>query len=162
MSSKIMYIMSGVPGSGKSTLAEKISQLTNAVICSADSFLYENGVYFWTPSRAGMAHNKCQEKAKNLCSVGANLIIDNTNTKLSDMKFYLNLAVENDYDVKIVMPDNWWSQNVIECSLRNSHNVPAETIERMLDNLNSSTVESRQEFLNKTFDMDIKIIKMKG
>jgi predicted kinase len=60
------------------------------------------------------------------------IIIDNTNITFNEMRPYIKLAVQYDYEVEVQEPTTWWKSNVDECSRRNTHNVPYGTIQKML------------------------------
>lgn len=127
-----MYIMRGLPGSGKSTRAKQIAQDTNAVICSADDFfLNDAGEYVFDAANLHKAHLTCQKKADVAVYEGKNVVIDNTNIKLRDMKFYVDLAKQNNIEIEYVEPTTSWAWNVEECFVRNTHKVPKDVISRM-------------------------------
>lgn len=61
------------------------------------------------------------------------VIIDNTNIHAWEMKPYVIMARENNYEVIFQEPDTHWKFNVRELARRNSHGVPREKIQRMKD-----------------------------
>lgn len=105
---KELYILRSVPGAGKSTLAKSlISGIENSVICEADSFLYENGEYIWTPDRAYMAHKKCQSLFKESLEKNVErIVVSNTNVYLADVKLYKELAEQYGYTVFVLIVEN--------------------------------------------------------
>lgn len=105
---KNCIILRSCPGAGKSTLAKSlISGIENSVICEADSFLYENDEYIWTPDRAYMAHKKCQSLFKESLEKNVErIVVSNTNTRLSDVKLYKELAEEYGYTVFVLIVEN--------------------------------------------------------
>lgn len=130
-----VFIMQGAPGSGKSTLAAKFAEKFNAVICSADNFHINNGKYNWKPENSWKGHKYCQELAEKNVGLGVNVVIDNTNTTIKEMGFYVNLARTYDAKIYIVRPATEWALNVNELYIRNTHGVPLNTIESMVDRI---------------------------
>lgn len=117
-----VIILRGLPGAGKSTWVAQ--NAPNAVVCSADSFLYEpDGRYNWTPQRLGMAHQKCQEKfSEALYARAETVVVDNCNLTNRDIKFYVEAAEKMGYPIEIrtlhVDPE--------VAKTRQLHGVPAE------------------------------------
>lgn len=137
-----IIILRGIPSSGKSTLAKELSEKYDALICSADDFCYwwGKGIYYWTSGNVSFSHQECQNKFAACIKAGKNVIVDNTNVKHKDMKYYLDLASFRakelgDTEIYVLEPDTDWRYDVDECFRRNAHNVPKETIQRMLDSL---------------------------
>ncbi len=137
---KELIIMRGGSGSGKSFKAKQLARETG-VICSADDFFTElgKGEYAFNPSLLGKAHQQCQERTIQALKQGASpVIIDNTNTQLWEMKKLkpiIQLAQSLGYGIKIEEPETeWWkSKNIDEMVNKNSHGVPREAIEKMVN-----------------------------
>lgn len=130
---KLVYIMRGLPGSGKSTKAQFILKVArdfglSAVICSADEFRIENGLYVFRDSR--YPHDACLSKFNNEIRKGTDVIIvDNTNCTNRSMKPYVSQAIQMGYAV------SFFSIQPIDINTlmaRGLHNVPRESYERML------------------------------
>lgn len=140
------FLCIGAPGSGKSTLAKQLAKDNDAVICSADDFhtWWGNGTYKWSASRQKYAHDFCKYLFLQAVSLGKNVIVDNTNTKLSDMRPYINISKENQYKLFFIEPQTPWRYNAEECFKKNTHNVPIETIQRMIQQIN--TLMQLEEF----------------
>jgi len=142
---KELIIMRGGSGSGKSYKAKQIAG-ENGVICSADDFFAEKGggEYAFDPSLLGQAHQQCQNRAleaiqKDLSPV----VIDNTNTRLWEMrklKPIINIAQSKGYSVRIEEPETeWWKdRNIDDMVDKNSHGVPREAIEKMVNRYESN------------------------
>lgn len=127
---KTLIILRGCSGAGKSTMAKALTAANpNAVICSTDSFFLDNtGKYVFDPSKLGVNHKKCQDKADSHMSAGTPLVvIDNTNTTRWEMKPYVDMAAKYGYTVQYVTV----SCDIELCIKRNVHQVPAEAIRRM-------------------------------
>ena len=137
---KELAIMRGTSGSGKSFKAKQLAG-ENGVICSADDFFIERGKgeYAFDPSLLGRAHQQCQNKATEAIQKGLSpVIIDNTNTRLWEMKKLrpiVELAQSLGYNIRIEEPEtDWWKErNIDEMVNKNSHGVPREAIERMVN-----------------------------
>ena len=61
------------------------------------------------------------------------VIIDNTNTMAWEMRPYIELALNNGYKVHILEPDTPWKFKPRILAGKNSHKVPKQKIELMLD-----------------------------
>lgn len=128
---KKVYIMCGAPGAGKSTYIK--NKLPNAFVCSADNFFHnkETGEYKFNVNQLGLAHKHCQQSfIEALDRNESNIVIDNTNTRLKEMEFYVQEALKrNDYRVivvKVIVPrDNICGRNV--------HKVPDDKVLEMYD-----------------------------
>lgn len=140
-----LYCVMGCAGSGKSTLSRSLAQKHNAVICSADDFCvwFGGGVYDWSPERVSAAHQFCQQMFSFAIRFGKNVIVDNTNTRVKDFRFYVESALSAEYNVEFVEPDTDWKYNAEECFKRNAHSVPLETIQRMINQI-KTTKESKE------------------
>jgi predicted kinase len=130
--SKVMFMMRGLPGSGKSTLVRAITNsYPSHVVCSADDYFIKDGQYAFDAAGLSDAHSACQDKAKDACNadVGA-VVVDNTNVRRWEMKFYLDLASHRDYMVVPVQPKTAWRFIPQELAARNKHGVDVETLAR--------------------------------
>lgn len=124
--------MRGISGSGKSTRAKQIAQERGgAVICSADNyFLDEDGNYNFDVRKLSAAHNDCRLKFEKAVQWGEpTVIIDNTNTRKSEYKHYIQYASAQGYDIQIVKID---PPSIKECADRNVHGVPEDVIKKQL------------------------------
>ena len=115
---KRLVIMQGKPGCGKSWIAEAIRSYANtgAKIVSADSFLWDDGRYVWTPERGVAAHQEAYDRASDLMwEKTPTIIIDNTNLKYKWATNYLELAKKYHYSVQVIRVD-------AECELQEEQN----------------------------------------
>lgn len=121
---KTLIILRGLPGSGKSTVA-KIIQPKDKLICTADDYFMQDGIYKFDPRKLGQAHSACQSKARNAMSIGFdNIVIANTNTTEKEMQVYFDMAKEYDYRVVSLIVENRHG-NI------NIHDVPDNKLELM-------------------------------
>jgi len=98
---KTLVILRGCSGSGKSSYATK--HFPTAPVCSADHFFMQKGKYRFNPKLLGVAHGASKIKCGKLLKDGKPLVVvDNTHTRLSEMKPYLDLAEHHDYEVKVI------------------------------------------------------------
>lgn len=102
MANKKVVIMRGISGAGKSTYIK--NHFPGAFVCSADSYFYnENGEYTFNPSLLGQAHQNCKKQfIKAIKKKFSLIVIDNTNTKMWEMKPYINIAREAGYDIMFI------------------------------------------------------------
>jgi len=140
-----VIILQGIPGIGKSTFA--IQNFPNAVICSADDYMFENGVYVWKANKLGYCHQSCINKFKTaVLNKTETVIVDNTNTKVADIRPYVNFARENNYEIVMI----WLKGDPEKYGPRNTHGVPQETvriIHERLVNFNSSLLELERKII---------------
>ena len=130
--SKVMYIMRGLPGSGKSTKAEHLGQ--GGVVLASDDFFMVNGEYVWDERAISYAHSWNIRRAKEAIEKGISpIVIDNTNIKGEYARPYVEMAKEAGYEIRIAEPDTPWKFDVDELARRNTHRVPRDKIQKMVD-----------------------------
>lgn len=141
-----VVIISGISGAGKSTWIKGQSWFDNANVHSADSFFMNDGAYKFDASKLGEAHGACMRDFIHGChtgwrakEVGGNMenpiveVVDNTNLSVEEIAPYY--AVAKAYGYKVELVTLWVDPSI--AVLRNVHNVPIRTLERMYDNLMS-------------------------
>lgn len=121
---QILIIVRGIPGSGKSTFAKEIVKMfpDDSVYWESDMFFMHNGVYCWKPNKVHLAHRWCQQKVEKSFDAVDIVVVSNTFTTESEMKFYLDFAKENGISVQIVRMEN---------RFENEHGVPDAALEKM-------------------------------
>ncbi|XP_067353163.1 NEDD4-binding protein 2 isoform X2 [Channa argus] len=131
---RLLVLLRGAPGSGKSTMArELLAHNPGGVILSTDDYFTCNGEYWFKPTALEEAHEWNHKRAKEAFEKGTNpIIIDNTNMQGWEMKPYVAQALKHGYKVLFREPDTAWKNKPRELARRTSHNVPVETIRRML------------------------------
>ncbi|CAH8510158.1 unnamed protein product [Schistosoma rodhaini] len=137
--SRFMFILRGPPGSGKSFLSECIRiRFPMAKIFSADDFWYleSNGCeYQFDISRLSEAHEWCHNNVYNaVCSGYSPIVIDNTNTRSWEARYYTEMARRFHYFVIMVIPQTPWRFDAETLAMRNVHFVSLETIEAKVRN----------------------------
>lgn len=135
---KIVIILRGVPGCGKSTIAKYISSIgiyggKTTTICTADDYFIDaNGEYVYIANEIHNAHLWCQKLFQSAIDNADDLIIvANTSTRESDVKYYRDIALEYDYNVFVMTVENW--HNGIDV-----HNVPIVVKDKMKNQLKNS------------------------
>ncbi len=128
----LLFIMCGLPGSGKSTLAKQLAAQHKAVICSADDYYTQNGVYRFDPRRLTEAHAYCQDQTRDQLMMGLPVVVDNTSLKREHRLPYITMAREYGAKWQIVIPTTPWRWNPLVCQARCTHKVPLAEIEKML------------------------------
>lgn len=125
--SKVMFVMRGLPGSGRRVVVQHIQSLfSDAVVCSTSEYFVKCERYEFDPNKLDEAKIFCQEKAQSACEASTHVVvIDNTNMKKSEMKYYFRLAADTRYVVVLVEP---WKFNVEQLVQRCHH---AEDIEQL-------------------------------
>lgn len=124
----LVIIYRGIPGSGKSTQAQYFNKLVpNSVLVSADIYMRAGGRPFdW--SRLEACHNQCRtDYLKALQDKAPLVIVDNTNTKFSDLTWYAAEATSAGY--KFVIYQMHVPPKV--AFERGLHGVPLKTLELM-------------------------------
>lgn len=141
----VIALLQGCPGSAKSTLAKKIKAVAelnslSCEICSADNYFMKDGKYEFDSSKLYLAHSYCKYTFEEAVKNGVNwIIVDNTNTDLKSIKHYY--TPNNGYKYTIVRPNTPWYFDAEECFKKNTHNVPLETIERMINSIKKFSLE---------------------
>ncbi|XP_026215668.1 NEDD4-binding protein 2 isoform X2 [Anabas testudineus] len=132
---KLLVLLRGAPGSGKSTLARALLEHNQGgVILSTDDYFTRMGKYQFDPTFLAEAHEWNHKRAREAFERGTNpVIIDNTNMQGWEMKPYVVQALRHGYKTLFREPDTWWKNKPRELERRTSHNVPVETIRRMLN-----------------------------
>ena len=119
---KKLIIIRGLPGSGKTSLA----RLMSSVVCEADDYFIQNGVYQFDHSKLKEAHQQCQNKCREAMQQELEIIVvSNTAVRRWEMEVYKGYAVAFGYEVfEITM------SGPLRPSL---HGAPDEVIQRMKD-----------------------------
>lgn len=126
MSNKKVIILRGISGSGKSTYIKNNIE-DHSAICSADHYFIDRvtGNYNFDPMKLHAAHKQCQSKFKSFLEKSQPLVVvDNTNTRIKEMSFYLDNAKEFGYEIEVV-------RLIVDPEIamrRNAHGVPPEAI----------------------------------
>ena len=148
----VLYVLRGVPGSGKSTYVKNVLKASPENIFSTDNvienefapkYVNKSGIegyrhFFDFMQREkrfdlmGKAHNRNLELAKKAIDQKMpKVIIDNTNLEPWESKPYVQYALDNEYEVKIInIPLKNTAEELVK---RNVHGVPLVAIERMID-----------------------------
>lgn len=85
--------------------------------------------YHFEAEKLKDAHESCQEAARTAAEENCHVIvIDNTNVRNWEMKFYLNLAREQCYIPLVLEPQTPWAMDCSELSFRNAHDLPEKII----------------------------------
>lgn len=136
-SCKSLVLLRGLPGSGKSYVAKIYRRKAeadglSAIVCSADDYFMESGVYVYRPEDQSRAHSACQTSAERSMANGIDVvIIDNTNVKNAHMQPYRDMAKKYGYAVITRMIGSTDPEYVELYLSRQVHNVPRKTVERM-------------------------------
>jgi len=151
---KTMIIMRGPSGSGKTTEAREIQKKTNGEIRSADQYFMVKGEYCFNPDQLPAAHNWCQDRVRATCEEGVHdVIVDNTNMQLWEMKVYVQLAQRFGYKVQFEWGKNPHFKDALTAMLEvgnqcfalfnsNVHGTPPEVIFAQLAKLGPAPVFS--------------------
>jgi hypothetical protein len=166
--SKKLVLLRSLPWCGKSFTALEIwKENPHGVILSTDDYWYQvvepehPEKYSFDLKLLGQAHHWNQKLASDIMESGCPLvIIDNTNTTISEAKVYAEIGFLNDYDIQIQEPtsDRWkiirellldkkknqkelsaWASRLAEGS-KGIHNVPATAIEKMMSRWHNNMV----------------------
>jgi tRNA uridine 5-carbamoylmethylation protein Kti12 len=150
-SSRKVLILQGLPGSGKTTFINDLeemlkcptsSDISDLQVCSADHFfVQDDGEYVFNKHCLGTAHSTCRDNfhyfaAKKGSKRPLYLVVDNTNTTLKEIQFYLDEAKEYNWDVALIT----FKADVDTSYRRNIHQVPIEAINEMDERLKSFQV----------------------
>jgi T4 RnlA family RNA ligase len=130
---KKVIILRGIVGSGKSSLAKLISSMESSIICSADDYFVEDGEYKFDKNKLESAHGNCFELFCNSIDKEiSTIIVDNTNSKLSEYKKYIDVANLRGY-LPIVLEIYCKDRNqAVKFSRLGTHNVSTNDALKML------------------------------
>jgi len=121
----ILILLRGLPGSGKTTVAKEL--FSDAIHFEADMFFVdkETGHYNFDFGKLHLAHSWCQNSVSGAMEKGVGkIVVSNTFTKESEMKFYYEIAEKYGYKVvSLIVENRHGGQNV--------HDVPDETLIKM-------------------------------
>ncbi|KAH8371196.1 hypothetical protein KR093_006473, partial [Drosophila rubida] len=156
---RIMIIMRGAPGSGKSTLAKSLIQqsglleqhtVQDFVYSSDDYFIRQRG-YQFNPNSLPDAHEWNQQRVAQKTAAGwSPVIVDNTNMMIWNMQPYVQLAVKHGYLLELLEPQTSWCKSASKLAQKNVHQVPKESIQRMLERYEKANVELLLGLLKNT------------
>ena len=126
---RTVTVLRGISGAGKSTYTK--ANHPNATVCSADKyFIGQDGVYRFDGSKLGRAHDWCKAQFLNALQVSDDdIVVDNTNTTMRELKYYVDTATEYGYELNVV-------RLVVDpkiAAARNLHGVPAVKVQQMQD-----------------------------
>lgn len=113
-------LVRGIPGSGKSIFGQSLAEYLNIPKVEADDYFIKDGNYEFIPELLPVAHEYCQLTASKAAKEHTGVIVCNTFVKLWEMEWYFK---------------NFNTVLVMKKPLRvyhNTHNVPIETIEKMV------------------------------
>ena len=143
---KELIIIRGCPSSGKSFIANELIGETGQAF-SADDYHIDpiTGKYNWKPENVRNAHQWNHKRIEKAIKEGVSpIIIDNTHVskwELISLKPLIQKAQQSGYNVRIEEPNpNWYhwdtafDANALFERNKKTHNVPKETIERMISN----------------------------
>ena len=129
---KVLIIIRGISGSGKSTLAQQLGK--DGVVLSTDDFFMESGKYEFDPDGIGYAHDWNIDRSEQAMKKGISpIVIDNTTVEAWEAKPYVNQALKYGYKVKFREPNTTWKFDAEELAKRNTHGVPKDIIEKMIN-----------------------------
>ncbi|XP_034103318.1 uncharacterized protein LOC117567428 [Drosophila albomicans] len=156
---KIMIIMRGASGSGKSTLAKSLLQQTGLLqqygiqdfICSSDDYFNTQRGYQFNPNFLPDAHEWNQQRVAQKAATGwSPIIVDNTNMMIWEMQPYVQKAVQHNYIVELLEPQTGWCKSASKLAQKNTHQVPKESIQRMLERYEKANVNLLLGLLKET------------
>jgi len=134
-----LIILRGCSGSGKTTLAGWLNDMIRSTTCTtcytvaADDFHYDSeGNYNFNIANLAAAHSWCRALVHDYMTTGIKVIIvHNTSTTENEIKPYIELAENYDYEVVSLIVENRHNND-------NVHNVPSEVLQRQYNNLRSN------------------------
>ena len=147
--SKKLILLRGITGSGKSTRAKQL--VDQGQIFSTDDYFMVDGKYKFDASQLGVYHNKNVNRAKSAMIGGVSpVVIDNTNLTLRDMRPYLELAKEFDYEITVAQIDLDDVDELVKRQLGRKSigkNLPVEVIKYMKDKFQKNWKELLKDYL---------------
>jgi len=137
-----LIIMIGVPGSGKSRKVDKlVKKKSYQVVCRDDVRLSLGTEFEERLEPFVLAIVKTMVRAH--MERGLNIIIDETNTHISVVKVWLNLALKYDYDIQYIV----MTTDLDVCKQRRcckEGKFPEDVIDRMYDQMMTLLADLKQ------------------
>ena len=130
---KNLIITRGVSGSGKTSFGNFLWDLDeDVVVCCADDYFTNNGVYEFDVTLLSEAHLYCRQKAERVMhDYTKTVVIANTNCNEKDMQFYEECADRFGYRIfHIVLENRHGGENI--------HGVPDFILENQENKLRDS------------------------
>jgi len=132
-----VIVLSGIPGSGKSRLARKLKGATGETVSADDYFVGPDGQYRYIATEISLAHDKCKrEFDRAIQSRRTPIIVDNTNTQVSDIEYYIVQGRAAGYDARVIRV----TADPADAFARQTHDVPPEAFERLWTRFNQRNV----------------------
>ncbi|XP_022216943.2 NEDD4-binding protein 2 [Drosophila obscura] len=156
---KLMIIMRGPPGSGKSMLAESLLRQSHLLehndmqdfVYSTDDYFKSRRGYEFNPAVLPTAHEWNKDRVRQKAALGwSPIIVDNTNIMVWEMQPYVQIAVQHGYVLELLEPQTSWSKSASKLAQKNIHQVPRETIQRMLERYEKTSVPELIKLLKET------------
>lgn len=162
----VLVIMRGIPGSGKSTTAKRL--VKNGVIHSTDDIIeskHDYNKFFadmieakdFSPLHKVHSENNKNAKASMIADISP-VIIDNTNIKANEPKDLVEFALKLGYADENIEFVEVGTAGLLaeELAERNTHGVPLDKIEMMIESMNSvgpltleKVIKAKPMFKNK-------------
>ncbi len=125
---RTVTILRGISGAGKSTYTK--ANHPNATVCSADNYFMLGGTYQFDGKKLGRAHDWCKNQFETALQRGDDdVVVDNTNTMMRELNFYVDTAAKYGYELKVVR----LTVDPKIAAARNQHGVPADKVQAMQD-----------------------------
>lgn len=164
---RVMVILRGASGSGKTKLAQQIIDDSGIGrfadhVFGADTFFYDSKreQYKFDPKYLEMAHTINRSKAKQHALAGwSPIIVDNTNIRVWEMVPYVQMGVENGYLISILDGMAPWAKDVNELIARNTKGVPDDTLHRMVNKYEYTTVEKLMRLNNLAYNVTLPMMR---
>lgn len=153
---RVMVIMRGPSGSGKTRLAHSIIDQSRIGdyrdhIFSTDDFFYDPQTERYT-FEAGLldaVHRKNKLRVRERAQVGwSPIIVDNTHTQLWELLPYARYGFSHGYLISLLAANTPWAGCADELAARNNKGVPKETIAKMIDRYQDTSVDELLRRLN--------------
>jgi len=133
MNNKMVFILQGVSGAGKTTWSKKY--YPDAAWVNSNRFFYENedsDEFIFDKYKLPEAHAQCFSDFSQDIAFGEEVIIvDNTNTTVTEVLRYMIPAQQAGYNVQIICIET----NLEKALRRNKHHVPMYAIVRQAHNI---------------------------
>jgi len=118
-----LVLVRGIPGSGKSTIAGILSHV-GFIHIESDQFFMHRGKYVFDISKQSLAHAWCVKETRDLISLGNDVVVSNTFTRLWEMAPYVDIAAEWVVPLTIIEAKGTYV---------NTHGVPPDVLKKMCE-----------------------------
>lgn len=145
---KTLVLVRGLPGSGKTTYANNEKDNYSTLV-EADDYRTYAGGYHYHESQNQLAHSWCFAETFRRMQFFGTVFVANVFQKREFIFPYIEQARKLEVKVFIESPTTAWAKDVDVLTRKNTHGVPEEVIQKMIDGWEEFTQKEVDILLNR-------------